>query len=170
MFGNALEAWLEPGQSGKFVSKRFHILTHKQLHQVCGCTCHKIHCQIGCRFLVRNVAQILQSLIPIQPCNPLTVLFNFNDSQCQVSPILKSSFDHNKIWLISQNPACLPGLDSIVHGVNGDSSTGFGFRMRGRHTSHRVEFGLWLDHELLAQWENMCQEAVDWAIQWCLIA
>ena len=55
--------------------------------------------------------------------------------------------------------------DSIVHGVDGDLSTGFGFRMQGRHTSHRVEFGLWLDHEPLAQWEDMRQEAVDWAVQ-----
>ena len=114
MFGNALEAWLKPGQSGKLVSKGFHILTHRQLHQVCGCTCQKIHCQIRCRFLVQNVAQVLQSLIPIQPCKPLAVLLNFNDSQSQVSPILKSSFDNDKIWLISRNPGCLPGLDSIT--------------------------------------------------------
>jgi len=38
--------------------------------------------------LVRNVAQVSQSLIPIHPRNLLTLLLNFSDSQRQVSPIL----------------------------------------------------------------------------------
>jgi len=57
---------------------------------------NKIHLQIRCRFLVWNVVQVSQSLIPIQHRKPLTILLNFNDSQHQVSPILKSSFDNFK--------------------------------------------------------------------------
>src|SRR5882762_364059 len=68
-FGNALEACLEPSHCGKFVNNRFHILTHRQLQRVCGCTHHKVHLVVRYRITISTVHLWHQT--KIFPCTKL---------------------------------------------------------------------------------------------------